>query len=105
MNLPKSIVFTFTHIPKTLLGDLANQVLWQGLVVGNLKQALGRLMLFQFLAKRFQPRRCWREVEVCFVRGKSEQEPGLHEKRSAPLDRLLGLRRKCGWPSRGAARI
>jgi hypothetical protein len=45
MELPESAVFTFTHIPETVLSDLANQILWQGLVVGNLKGALGSLVL------------------------------------------------------------
>src|SRR5258705_11938444 len=42
---------------------------------------------------RNRRRRCCREVEVCLVRGESEQEPGLDEEGDAPLDRLLGLRR------------
>ena len=46
MELPESAVFTFTHIPETVLGDLVNQILWQGLVVGNLKGAIGSLVLF-----------------------------------------------------------
>ena len=92
MELPESVVFTFTHFPETVLSDLANQILWQGLVVGNLKHALGSLVLIQFLAKWRQPRRCWREVAVCLVRGESEQESGLHEEGGSPLDCLLGLR-------------
>jgi hypothetical protein len=40
LELPESVVFTFTHIPEAVLSDLANQILWQGLVVGNLKGAL-----------------------------------------------------------------
>ena len=113
MELPESVVFTFTHIPETVLSDLANQILWQGLVVGNLKGAVGSLVLFQFLAKWLQPRRCWREVEVCFVRGESEEESALHEEgvpyliassaSGATLLRIAYSRRKCGWPSRAAA--
>src|SRR5258706_831803 len=90
-KLPKSVVFT--HIPETVFSDLANQIFWQGFVVGNLKKVLGRLVLFQFLAKCFQRRRCWREVAVRLVRGESEQESGLHEEGDSPLDRLLGPRR------------
>src|SRR5438067_24661 len=87
-------VVTFAHIPVTVFSDLASQILWQGGVVGNLKDALlGSLVLFEFLAKWLQPRRCWREVEMRFVRRVSEQESGLHEERDSPLDRLLGLRR------------
>ena len=29
MELPESVVFTFTHNAETVLGDLPNQVLWQ----------------------------------------------------------------------------
>jgi hypothetical protein len=43
MESPESVVFTFTHNPETVLSDLANQILGQGLVVGNLKGALGSL--------------------------------------------------------------
>ena len=93
MELPKGAIFTFTHIPETVLGDLANQILWQRLTVGNLKGALGGLVRFQLPAKWLQSRRRWREVEVCFVGGECEQESGLHEKGGPPLDRLLGLRR------------
>jgi len=37
MELRESMVFTFMHLPETVLSDLANQILWQRLVVGNLK--------------------------------------------------------------------
>ena len=71
-------------------------------------------MLFRsFEMLRF--RRGRREAEMSFVRGESEQEPGFHKERHSPFDRLVGLgrdaledrvqRRKCGWPSRGAAWI
>src|ERR1700721_1219204 len=93
MELPESVVFTFSYIPDTVLCDLANQVLRQRLVVGNLEEALGSLMLFQLFAKYIHRRRGWREVEVCFVGGESEQESRLHEEGGAPLDRLLRLRR------------
>jgi len=95
MELPESVVFTCTHIPETVLSDLANQSLWQGLVVGNLQHALGSLVLCQFLAKWLQPRRCWREVEVGIASSAS----------GATRLRIAYSRRKCGWPSRGAARI
>ena len=57
MELPESVVFA--HIPETVLSDLADEILWQRLVVGNLKEALGSLVLFQFLAKWLQRRRRW----------------------------------------------
>ena len=82
MELPESVVFP--QIPETVLSDLADQILWQGLVVGNLKEALGSLVLFQFLATWLQRCRCWREVEVCFVRGESEQGIGALRRRGFP---------------------
>ena len=93
LELPESFVFTFTYSAETVLGDLPNQILWRGLVVGNLKASLGSLVLFQFLVNWLHPVRAWGEVEVCFVRGESEQESGLHEEGGSPLERLLGLRR------------
>ncbi len=57
MELPESVVFA--HIPETVISDLADEILWQRLVVGNLKEALGSLVLFQFLAKWLQRRRRW----------------------------------------------
>lgn len=93
MESPERLVVTFTHRPETVLRDFADQILWQGLVVGNLKGALGRLVIFQFLAKGLHRRRGGREAAVRLVRGEGEQEPRLHEERGAPLDRLLGLRR------------
>lgn len=78
MGLPESVVFTFTYDLETVLGNFANQILWQGLVVRNLQEVLGRLVLFQFLAKCLQRRRCGREVEVCFVPRESEQKSGLY---------------------------
>jgi hypothetical protein len=42
---------------RTRFSDLANQLLWQGLVVGNLERVLGRFVPFQFLAKCLQRRR------------------------------------------------
>ena len=40
MRLPESVVFSFTHLLETVFSDLANQVLWQRLVVENLKGCL-----------------------------------------------------------------
>ena len=92
LGLPETVVFTLMHKPETVLRDLANQILRQGLVVGNLKETLGTFMFFQFLAKWLQPLRAWAEVKVCFVRGESEQESGLYEEGGSPFDCLLGLR-------------
>jgi hypothetical protein len=46
MELPESVVSAFTHIPEAALSDLANEVLRHGLVVRNLKKALGSLVVF-----------------------------------------------------------
>jgi len=87
-------IVAFTHIKESVLSDLANQILWQGLVVGKLKKAgVGNLELCEFLAKWLQRRRCCHLVAVRFVRGESEQEAGFHEEGVSPLDHLLGLRR------------
>src|SRR6476659_2796318 len=85
---PESAVAALTHVPETVLGHLANEISRQRLVVGNLNSVLGRLVRFQFLAKRLEHRRCWRKVEVCLVCRESEQETRLHEKGRSPLDRL-----------------
>src|SRR5258706_14716899 len=81
------------HGPETALGNPANQLLRQELVVGNLQEVLGGLVLAQFLPKWLQTRRQWREIQVCSVRGECEQESRFHEEGGSPLDRLLGLRR------------
>src|SRR5438477_11174096 len=83
----------FSHIPQTILSNLADQFLRHGLVVGNLKKVPGRLVLLELRVKWLQRRRCWREVAVCLVRRESEQESGLHEEGHSPLDYLLGPRR------------
>jgi hypothetical protein len=44
MELPESVVVTFTHNTETVLCDLANQILGQGLAAGNLKGAIGSLV-------------------------------------------------------------
>ncbi len=46
MELPKSVVFTFTRGTETVLSHLASQILWQGLVVGKLREIFSRLVLF-----------------------------------------------------------
>src|SRR6185436_7222477 len=92
MELPEGVILAFTHHLETALGNPANQILRQGLVVGNLQGTLGSPVPFQFLAKWLQPRRRGHEVEVCLVRGESEQESGLYEEGGSPLDRFLGLR-------------
>lgn len=94
MALPEGVVLAFAHVPEAALGDLADQILGQGLVVGNPEEVLGRLALFQFLAERVQARRGRREVEVGLVRGKGEQESGFHEEGGAPFERFLGFRRE-----------
>jgi len=100
-GLPLSLLFhacpeivAFTQIPESVLSDLANQILWQWLVVGKLKKAgISDLELFEFLAKWLQRRRCCHEVAVRLMRGESEQEARFHEEGISPFDHFLGFRR------------
>src|SRR4051812_32028424 len=89
IELPEPVVFTFTQIPETVFGELADQILWQRLIVRKLKEILRRLVLFELLAKCLQRRRRWREVAVCLARGEREHKSRLNEERVSPLDRLL----------------
>lgn len=112
MELPESVVFTFTHIPETILSDLANQILWQGLVVGNLKEAL---CSSSSLRNGSNPASVGEELRCALCAEKANRNRGWTKKgvphliassaSGATHLRIAYSRRKCGWPSRGAARI
>src|SRR5690349_2404904 len=93
ISSPERIVFALANVGHAPPGNLADQRLGQRLIVANLEEILGGVVLLQFLSERIQARGHRRETEMRFVRGKCEQESGLDEERAAPFDLLLGLRR------------